>query len=202
MAVVDMGASSSDIIIYQNGAVVYSAVVPVGGSHLTHDVSIGLRTPAAQAEEIKIKYGSAMASLITNNEVIDVPSVGGRNARTISRSTLAEVIEPRAEEILNLIGAEIKQSGFGEVLGAGVVLTGGASQLEGMAELGEFIFEMPVRRAMALNTAGLKEVVSIPTFATLVGLVQMGAEKTKNSPMMTKANTFIEKFKKEISSLF
>lgn len=202
VAVVDMGASSSDIIIYQNGAVVYSAVVPVGGSHLTHDVSIGLRTPAAQAEEIKIKYGSAMASLITNNEVIDVPSVGGRNARTISRSTLAEVIEPRAEEILNLIGAEIKQSGFGEVLGAGVVLTGGASQLEGMAELGEFIFEMPVRRAMALNTAGLKEVVSIPTFATLVGLVQMGAEKTKNSPMMTKANTFIEKFKKEISSLF
>lgn len=202
VAVVDIGAASSDVIIYQNGAVVYSGVVPVGGAHLTHDISIGLRTPSATAEEVKIKHGAALATLITNNEVIEVASVGGRNARTVSRSTLAEVIEPRAEEIINLINEEIKKSGFAQTLGAGIVLTGGGSQLEGLSELAEFIFEMPVRKAMALNIAGLKEVVNSPAYATVLGLIQLGAEKNKNTPAITKANTFIEKVKREIQQLF
>ncbi|MBK9294588.1 MAG: cell division protein FtsA [Oligoflexia bacterium] len=202
VAVVDIGAASSDIIIYQNGSVVFSCVVPVGGAHLTHDISIGLRTPATNAEEIKIKFGAAMANLITDNDVIEVASVGGRSARSVSRSSLAEVIEPRAEEIITLIHDAIRKSGYADMLGAGVVLTGGASQLEGMAELAEYIIEMPVRKACALNIMGLKEVVNSPSYATVLGLILLGSEKQKNTPAMAKATTFIEKIKNEISQLF
>ncbi len=197
VAVVDLGASQCDIIMYINGAVRHTAVVPVGGSHLTQDISIGLRTPAMQAEEIKKKYGSAMTSLVSGSELIDVPSVGGRAARTVSRVTLAEVIEPRAEETLYLIQNEIIKSGHRELLGAGVVLTGGGSCLEGLAELGEFIFEMPVRRGFALNTSGLKEVVNSPVFATAMGLVKYGAESG-----VKVEKTFFGKIREDLSSLF
>jgi cell division protein FtsA len=192
-----MGASQCDIVIYNNGSVRHTAVVPIGGAHLTQDVSIGLRTPAAQAEDIKKKYGSAMTSLVSSQELIEVPSVGGRAARTISRVTLSEVIEPRAEETLYLIQNEIIKSGYRELLGAGIVLTGGGSCLEGLAELGEFIFEMPVRRGMAMNTSGLKEVVSSPVFATAVGLVKFGAEN-----LLKVEKKFFDRIKEDLSSIF
>lgn len=197
VAVVDMGASQCDIVIYNSGSVRHTAVVPIGGAHLTQDVSIGLRTPSAQAEDIKKKYGSAMTSLVSSQELIEVPSVGGRAARTISRVTLSEVIEPRAEETLYLIQNEIIKSGYRELLGAGIVLTGGGSCLEGLAELGEFIFEMPVRRGMAMNTSGLKEVVSSPVFATAVGLVKFGAEN-----LLKVEKKFFDRIKEDLSSIF
>jgi cell division protein FtsA len=177
VAVIDMGGGTCDMVIYVGGAVVHTAVLPIGGAHLTHDISVGLRTPAAEAEEIKRKYGCAMASLISGGETIDVPSVGGRNPRTLSRLTLAEVIEPRIEETLHLLNNEISKSGYRELLGSGVVLSGGGSLLEGVVELGEFIFEMPVRRGIPVNTSGLKEVVQSPALATAVGLVKFGASK-------------------------
>jgi cell division protein FtsA len=138
-----------------------------------------------------------MTSLVSSQELIEVPSVGGRAARTISRVTLSEVIEPRAEETLYLIQNEIIKSGYRELLGAGIVLTGGGSCLEGLAELGEFIFEMPVRRGMAMNTSGLKEVVSSPVFATAVGLVKFGAEN-----LLKVEKKFFDRIKEDLSSIF
>lgn len=199
VAVVDLGAGSTDIVIYVNGSVRHTTRVPIGGSHLTQDVSIGLRTPAAQAEEIKKKHGCAMASLMNGAELIEVPSVGGRNARTLSRTTLAEVIEPRAEEMLHLIHNELLKSGYYELLGAGVVMTGGGSCLEGFTELAEFIFEMPVRRGIALNTSGLKEVVSSPIFATAIGLIKFAGESGLSSE---KHESFMSKIKQDLTSLF
>lgn len=199
VAVVDMGGSTCDIIIYVNGAIVHTSVLPVGGSHLTHDISVGLRTPAAEAEIIKKKFGCAMTSLIDSGNTIEVPSVGGRNPRTLSHTTLTEVIEPRIEETLHLINNEILKSGFQELLGSGIVLTGGASQLEGIVELGEFIFEMPVRRGAALATSGLKEVVQSPAYTTAVGLVKFGA-LTKTAGRETKAGNFVAGLKNKISN--
>jgi cell division protein FtsA len=175
VAVIDMGGGTCDMVIYVGGSVVHTAVLPIGGSHLTHDISVGLRTPANEAEEIKRKFGCAMASLIQSGETMEVPSVGGRNPRTLSRLTLAEVIEPRIEETMHLLNNEIFKSGYKDLLGSGVVLTGGGSLLEGIAELSEFIFEMPVRRGIPLNTSGLREVVQSPALATAVGLLKFGA---------------------------
>jgi cell division protein FtsA len=200
VAVVDMGGGTCDIIVYVGGAVVHTSVLPIGGMHLTQDISVGLRTPAVEAEIIKKKHGCAMTSLVDGGETIEVPSVGGRNPRTVSRATLTEVIEPRIEETLHLINNEILKSGYQDLIGAGVVLTGGASLLEGIVELGEFIFEMPVRRGMALSTTGLKEVVQSPAYATGVGLMKYGAENSisettkKSGSIMDRLKTSVAEF--------
>lgn len=199
VAVVDMGGGTCDIICYANGSVVHTAVLPIGGNHLTHDISVGLRTPASAAEEIKKKYGCAMTSLIENGELIEVPSVGGRSPRTVSRLTLAEVIEPRVEETLHLINNELVKSGFQHLLSSGVVLTGGGSLLEGIVEFGEFIFEMPVRRGIALDTAGLKEVVQSPMYATAVGIARYGSVHGATSD--ARSGNMVEKLKSKFSEL-
>ena len=197
-ALIDMGGGTCDVIVYVNGSVVYTGVLPIGGMHLTHDISVGLRTPAAEAEIIKKKHGCAMTSLVDNQDVIEVPSVGGRNPRMISRSTLTEVIEPRIEEILHLINNEILKSGYQNLIGSGVVITGGASLLEGIVELGEFIFEMPVRRGLVVNTSGLAEVVQSPAWTTAVGLVRYGAAHGAHAAQM-KSASFIGKIKTRVS---
>ncbi|MCC6278066.1 MAG: cell division protein FtsA [Oligoflexia bacterium] len=199
VALVEMGGGSTDIIIFANGSVVHTAQIPVGGAHLTHDISVGLRTPSVEAEDIKKKYGCAMTSLVEAGETIEVPSVGGRNPRTVARITLAEVIEPRAEEILHLINNEIAKSGYQELIGAGIVLTGGGSLLEGIVELGEFIFEVPVRRGYAMHTTGLKEVVQSPVYATAVGLVRYGAIQGKDSA--TRGSSIFEKIRTSFGQL-
>lgn len=198
VAVIDMGGGTCDIIIYVGGHVRHTSVLPIGGAHLTQDISVGLRTPIQEAEEIKKKYGCAMTSLVDGGEVIEVPSVGGRKPRIVSRTTLAEVIEPRCEETLHLIHNEILKSGFHELIGAGVVLSGGASLLEGIVELGEFIFEMPVRRGVALGTTGLKEVVQSPAYSTAVGLVKYGSENMKEA-ISSKAASFVDRLKTHVS---
>lgn len=196
VVVVDLGAGTSNITIFVKGSIVQTVILPVGGSHLTHDIAVGLRTPTSEAETIKKKFGCAMTSLVESDQTIDVPSVGGRNPRTVSRKTLAEIIEPRAEEILNLINNEIIKNGNQKLIGSGVVMTGGASGLEGLLELGEFIFEMPVRRGIPVGVSGLKEVIENAGFSTAVGLIQYGMERRQSSVVGT---NFVEMFKTKVS---
>jgi len=173
---VDIGGGTSDIAIFKDGAIVHTGVLAIGGNHITNDVAVGLRTPQNEAEKIKIRHGCAMTSLVKVDETIEVAGVGGRRARILSRRLLAEIIEPRVEEIFSLIQREIMKSGYQELLSAGVVITGGATLLEGMPELAEFIFELPVKRGLPQNIGGLKDVVNSPKFATAVGLLKYGAK--------------------------
>lgn len=174
VCVVDMGGGSCNLIYFVNGSVAHTSLIPVGGQHFTHDIAIGLRTPQMSAEDLKKKFGSAMMSLVSDEDMIEVEGVGGRKARSVLRRDLAEVIEPRAEETLQLIHQDIKLSGLLPVLGSGVVLAGGASQLEGLLEMAEFLFDVPVRRGIPGKVGGLTEIVRSPGFATSVGLLLFG----------------------------
>jgi len=181
VVLVDIGGGTSDIAIFKEGAIVHTGVLAIGGHHITNDISVGLRTPIAEAEKIKIAYGCSLASLVSNDETIEVPGVGGRKPRILSRRLLAEIIEPRVEEIFQLIHTEIKKSGFADVLSGGVVITGGTTLLEGMPELAEYIFEMPVKRGIPMGIGGLRDVVNSPKFATGVGLLKYGARQLQRT---------------------
>ncbi len=176
VAVVDIGGGTSDIMTFVAGAVAHTATVPVGGAHFTQDVAMGLRTPQSAAEAVKKKYGCAISDLVDENETIEVEGVGGRKPRSLLRRDLCEVIEPRAEETILLIWQEIRRSGLANQIGSGIVLTGGASQLEGLNEMGEFICEVPVRRGVPERIGGLTDVVKSPEFSTTVGLLIYGIE--------------------------
>jgi cell division protein FtsA len=171
VALIDIGGGTSDIAVFSEGSIKHTAVIPVGGNYLTSDIATGLRTPIAEAEKIKIKYGCAYTMLIPKDETIDVPSVGGREPREVSRQILGRIVEPRMEEILNLAYKEITRSGFEDILAAGIVLTGGTAILQGITELAEHIFNMPVRRGCPTGIGGLTDVVNSPMYATGVGLV-------------------------------
>lgn len=171
VAVVDIGSGTADVAVISGGALRYSAVIPVGGSHITRDMAIGLRTPDYQAERIKQEHGCAMAARVSSDEEIEVPSVGGRPPRVLSRQMLAEIIEPRMEEILTLIRREIQKSGMEDLLPAGVVLTGGASIIEGADELAENVLQLPVRLGIPGGIGGLVDMVNGPMYSTAVGLV-------------------------------
>lgn len=186
VCVVDIGGGTTNLLYFINGHVAHTSVLPVGGQHFTQDIAIGLRTPQLAAEEIKKKYGCALVSLVTGDENIEVEGVGGRKTRTIRRRDLAEVIEPRADEILQMIARDIQQSGLQPFLGAGIVLTGGSSELEGLVEMGEFIFDVPVRRGIPSKVGGLTEVVRSPGYATAVGLVLYGYEQYKQKHLSSK----------------
>jgi cell division protein FtsA len=178
VAVVDIGGGTTDLVIFSEGSIKYTAVLALAGNHITSDISMGLRTPNEEAEKLKIKYGCAMASLVDKNETIEVPSVGGRKNRILSRQTLAEIIEARVEEMLSLVNGEIIRSGFQNILAGGIVLTGGSALLDGAAELGEQIFNLPVRRGAPIGVGGLMDLVNSPIYATGVGLVLYGARNT------------------------
>lgn len=171
---VDIGGGTSDIAIFKEGAIVHTGVLAIGGNHITNDIAVGLRTPQNEAEKIKIRHGCALTSLVKPDETIEVAGVGGRKARVLSRRLLAEIIEPRVEEVFSLIQREVMKSGYQDLLSAGVVITGGATLLEGMPELAEFVFEMPVKRGLPQNIGGLRDVVNSPKFATGVGLLKYG----------------------------
>ncbi len=177
VALVDLGGGTTDIAIFANDAIKHTAVLALGGQNLTNDIAFGLRTPMAAAEKIKVKYGCALTDMVRHNEVIEVPSVGGRQARRLSRQVLSEICEPRMEEILYLVDQTLIRSGYKDMIGAGVVLTGGTALIEGCQELGEQIFGMPTRIGYPRHVGGLKEVVNSPKFATAVGLLRYGAEK-------------------------
>jgi cell division protein FtsA len=182
VALVDIGGGTTDLIVYVNGAAVHTSVIPIGGLNLTSDIAQGMRTPLAEAERIKLKYGCAASSMIDPNEEIEVPSVGGRAARIEKRSDLVDIIEARVEEIFQAVSHTLKETGYSEMLGSGIVLCGGATQLDGMPELAEHLLGMPARRAMPVGVGGLADVVKSPAYATAVGLVKYGAEKAQLLP--------------------
>jgi cell division protein FtsA len=183
VALVDIGGGTTDIAIFREGALLYTSVLPVGGVHITNDISVGVRASIDAAEKIKINHGCAMASLVKEDETIEVPAVGEGKPRVVSRKILAEIIEPRVEEMFSLIQSEIQKSGYAEMLAAGVVLTGGTTLLEGMVELGDFLFEVPLKRGVPIRLGGLKEVVNSPKYSTAVGLLKYGADQAaKRAP--------------------
>ncbi|NOY83712.1 Cell division protein FtsA [hydrothermal vent metagenome] len=170
VAVVDIGGGTTDIATFVDGGVRHTAVIPIGGTHFTNDIAIGLRTPRADAEKIKIQYGCASVDLLDENEVIEVPSVGGRPPRQLSRQLLSEIIEPRAEEIFSLVAQELEKMGDQDRVASGVVITGGTSSFKGMIEVAERVLGLPVRLGVPTEVGGLVDVVNTPGFSTGVGL--------------------------------
>lgn len=177
---VDIGAGTTDIVIYVKGSIWHTGVIPIGGEQVTNDIAIGLRTPLLKAEEIKKSSGCAMVSMVKNGEFIEVPGVGGRKPRVLPKSALAEIIESRMEEILEIIYKEIQTSGYKGMFPAGVVITGGASMLNGLTELAEQVFDMPVRIGYPREVKGLNERVKDPIFATGIGLVMNGIQRAES----------------------
>ncbi|MDE2259467.1 MAG: cell division protein FtsA [Betaproteobacteria bacterium] len=177
ICLVDIGGGTTDLAVFVQGAIRHTAVIPIAGDQITNDIAMALRTPTAAAEEIKIVHGCALRQLADANQMVEVPGVGDRGPRQLSRHTLAEVIEPRVEELFTLIQAELRRSGFEELLSSGIVLTGGTSAMSGMLELGEEIFHMPVRVGVPNYRGGLSEVVRNPRFATGMGLLISGFEQ-------------------------
>jgi len=180
VCLVDIGGGTTDIAVFIDGAIRHTAVIPIAGDQVTNDIAVALRTPTQYADEIKIKYACALRQLAREDETIEVPSVGDRPPRQLARQTLAEVVEPRYEELLMLVQAELRKSGFEELLAAGVVLTGGSSKMEGVIELAEEVFHLPVRLGLPQHVGGLADVVRNPIHATGVGLLLFGNEETTN----------------------
>ena len=181
VALIDIGGGTTDIAVFHDGAIVHTSVLAVGGHQITNDIAIGLRTPMNEAERIKHRYGCALNSLVGEADLLEVPSVGGRQSRELPRTVLTEIIEPRVEEIFALVRRELEKTGFAELLGSGAVITGGSTILEGMPELASRVLELPVRRGTPKGVGGLADVVSSPIYATGVGLVLYGARNLEAS---------------------
>lgn len=176
VCLVDIGGGTTDVAIFTGGAIRHTAVIPIAGDQITNDIAMAMRTPTKDAEDIKIKYGCALRQL-ADDAPIEVPGVGDRDARTLSRQTLADVIEPRVEELYSLVQAELRRSGFEDLLSSGIVLTGGSSDMRGMVELAEEVFHLPVRLGLPRYIGGLADVVKTPRYATGVGLLLYGLEQ-------------------------
>jgi len=174
ICLVDIGGGTTDIAVFTDGAIHHTAVIPIAGDQVTNDIAIALRTPTQHAEDIKVQYACALTQLANPDETIEVPSVGDRPSRRLARQTLAEVVEPRYEELFTLVQAELRRSGFEDLIAAGVVLTGGSSKMEGAVELAEEIFHMPVRIGIPTYVIGLSDVVKSPIYSTGVGLLLFG----------------------------
>lgn len=179
VALVDIGGGTTDIMVYLEGGVTYSAVLSVGGIHVTNDISIGLRTPVESAEMIKKKFGCAHLGLVDASETVEVPSVGGRAPRRLFRQELTQIIEPRISEIMEMVDQELIKSGKKDILAAGIVLTGGGSMIDGCIEAAEKVFNMPVRIGIPNNVYGLKDVVATPQYSNAVGLLKYGIRLDK-----------------------
>jgi len=177
VCLVDIGGGTTDIALFVGGAIRHTAVIPIAGDQVTNDIAMALRTPTQYAEEIKIRHACAMAQLTRPEETIEVPSVGDRPPRRLARQTLAEVVEPRYEEIMTLVHNELRRSGYEESIAAGIVLTGGSSSIEGAVELAEELFHAPVRLGVPNRVTGLTDVVNSPIYATGVGLLQFGGRQ-------------------------
>jgi cell division protein FtsA len=174
VCLVDIGGGTTDIAVFTEGSIRHTAVIPIAGDQVTNDIAVALRTPTQHAEEIKIKYACALTQLARTDGDIEVPSIGERPSRRLSRQTLAEVVEPRYEELLTLIQDDLRRSGFENLIAGGVVLTGGSSKMEGLIDLAEEVFHMPVRLGVPQYVTGLVDVVRNPIFATGVGLLLFG----------------------------
>ncbi|WP_027856135.1 cell division protein FtsA [Marinobacterium jannaschii] len=181
VCMVDIGGGTTDIAVFTGGSIRHTAVIPIAGDQVTNDIAMALRTPTQHAEEIKIKYACALGQLASADETIKVPSVGDRPPRDLSRAALAEVVEPRYDELFTLIQAELRRSGFDDLVAAGIVLTGGTSSMEGAVELAEEIFHMPVRLSRPHGLRGMDDILESPIFATGVGLLQYAGQNQERS---------------------
>ncbi|MDN3638975.1 cell division protein FtsA [Simiduia curdlanivorans] len=185
VCLVDVGGGTTDIAIFTDGSIRHTKSIPIAGDQVTNDIAMALRTPTAHAEEIKIKYACALAKLTGADETIKVPSVGDREPRELSRQALAEVVEPRYDELFTLVQAELRRSGYEDLVAAGIVLTGGTSKMEGVVELAEEIFHMPVRLGAPQNVRGLSDIVNNPIYSTGVGLLFYGMKQLDGRPSST-----------------
>ncbi|WP_198246191.1 cell division protein FtsA [methane-oxidizing endosymbiont of Gigantopelta aegis] len=176
VCLIDIGGGTTDIAVFSDGAIKHTAVIPIAGDQVSNDIAVALRTPTKNAEEIKIKHACALTQLADPQEMVDVPSIGDREPRKISAQNLAEIIEPRYEELMLLVQAELRRSGYEDMIAAGIVLTGGSSKVKGLTELAEEIFHMPVRIGFPQHMSGLTDVVKNPVFSTGVGLLLYGRE--------------------------
>lgn len=179
VCLVDIGGGTTDIAVFTDGAIKHTSVIPIAGDQITNDIAMALRTPTKDAEELKITHGVALRQLASSTEMIEVPGVGDRGPRELSRQTLAEVIEPRVEELYSLIQRELRSSGLEELLSSGIVITGGSSLMKGMVELGEEVFHMPVRVGAPTYAGALSEVVRNPRYSTGIGLLMAGLDQVK-----------------------
>ncbi len=179
VCLVDIGGGTTDIAVFTDGAIKHTSVIPIAGDQITNDIAMALRTPTKDAEELKILHGVALRQLASATEMIEVPGVGERGARELSRQTLAEVIEPRVEELYSLIQRELRSSGLEELLSSGIVITGGSALMKGMVELGEEVFHMPVRVGLPQYSGALAEVVRNPRYSTGMGLLMAGLDQVK-----------------------
>ena len=177
VCLMDIGGGTTDIAVFAGGAIRHTAVIPIAGDQVTNDIAMTLRTPTKEAEELKIRHGCALRQLADANDVVEVPGVGERAPRKLSRPMLAEVIEPRIEELYTLVQSELRRSGFEELLSSGIVITGGTSMLQGMAELGEEVFHLPCRVGVPAYMGGLADVVRSPRYSTAVGLLMHGRDQ-------------------------
>jgi cell division protein FtsA len=203
VCIVDIGGGTTDIAIFTEGAIRHTAVIPIAGDQVTNDIAMALRTPTDHAEELKIKYACALSQLASADDMIKVPSVGERPPRELSRQALADVVEPRYDELFHLIQSEIRQSGYEDMLAAGMVFTGGTSKMEGVAELAEEIFHMPVRIGMPNEVSGLVDIVRNPTYSTAVGLLLYGmrqAQEREGSVARETGISLIDRMKNLFSS--
>jgi cell division protein FtsA len=202
VALIDIGGGTTDIAIFVDGAIKHTSVLALGGNHLTNDIAVGLRTPMAEAEKIKKQYGCCMTAMVGKDETIEVPSVGGRESRVLSRQLLAEILEPRVEEIFTLVNRELIRSGYEELIASGVVITGGTTILPGMPELAEQIFNLPVRRGVPQGIGGLTDVVNSPIYATGVGLVKYGSRNMKVHKFMIGQENLFDKVVRRMREWF
>ena len=205
--IVDIGGGTTDIAVFLGGAIQHTSVIPIAGDQVTNDIAVSMRTPTQYAEEIKIKYACALSQLANPDETIEVPSVGERPPRRLARQTLAEIVEPRYEELFGLIRDELRRSGFEELIAAGIVITGGSAKMEGAVELAEEVFHMPVRLGSPQYVEGLMDVVRNPIYATGVGLLLYGFESmsrrtTRGAPISSNLGDVWDRMKSWFSGQF
>ncbi len=204
IVLIDIGGGTTDMALFRDGAVWHTAVLPLGGDHITNDVAVGLRTPMSDAESLKKRYGCALTAMVAAEETVDVPSVGGRKPRQLSRQVLSEIIQPRVEEIFTLVARELTKSGFSDAATAGVVVTGGSSIMEGVPELAEAVFDQPVRRGVPAAVGGLADIVRSPIYATGVGLALYGARRQSSGapPLDPNDGAFLTRIGRRVAGWF
>ena len=202
VCLVDIGGGTTDIAVFTDGAIRHTAVIPIAGDQITNDIAMALRTPTKEAEDIKRTYGCALRQLADASEMVEVPGVGEREARQLSRQTLAEVIEPRVEELYSLVQAELRRSGFEDLMSSGIVITGGSAVMQGMVELGEEVFHMPVRLGVPQYAGGLAEVVRNPRFATGLGLLMSAHDQHQRHQLATLQSTSLQQIFGKMRSWF
>ena len=186
---IDIGGGTTDIAIFNEGSIRHTAVIPIAGDQVTNDIAVAFHTPTQAAEDIKKRFGCTLVQLVDESQTIETPSMGGRPPRSLSRRNLAEIIEPRVEELMLLIQAEIRKSGFEEMIGSGIVLTGGSSRIEGMMDLAEEIFHLPVRQGLPNYEGSLSEVIQNPIYSTGIGLAQFGYRYGGSQPITPSSAT-------------